>query len=191
MSLIDRPVSVRLRHLLADQAATPLLSVLTLLTLFAVAFILYSPVLTDCFVFADFTWLNAASNPDAADFFRRAFTFPRETAFEQTTPFWRPAIDAYFFAGWRVYGLEPLGWHISNVVVHGLNASLVAILVWQLTSSRLTAFMVALLFIVLPTYDIAVSWISSSAELIAAFFYLLTLVLFAAYKQNSHLNRWC
>jgi len=147
---------------------------------FVAAFVLYWPSLDDFFALDDFIWIKEATNPSATDYFRRAFTFPPAGYFEPQTPFWRPLIDVYFYAAWRVFGEEPVAYHVVNVVLHGAIATLLATLVWQLTSSWLKGFLAALLFAVLPTYDIAVTWISSATELFAAFFYLLMLVLFGA-----------
>ncbi len=151
------------------------------------ALIVYWPILSDYFVFDDYAWLNAASNPDASNFFRKAFSFPAQTPFEQRTPFWRPLVDTYFYAGWRVFGLEPAGWHVMNVLLHSANATLATVLTWKLTRSRATAIIAGALFVVLPTYEIAVSWISSATELYATLFYLLTLVL---YHQSMRAKVW-
>jgi hypothetical protein len=138
----------------------------------------------------DFIWLQAASHADAAGFFKDAFSFPPGSAFDASTPFWRPLVDTYFFAGWRVFGLEPLPYHVLNVLLHGAVASLLAVLVWQLTSSRIVAWLGGLLFVVLPTYDFAVTWVSSATELFGALFYLLTMVLYAGHLRGWG-GRWC
>lgn len=157
----------------------------TFLGLTLVAFLVYWPDITDFFALDDFIWLRAASNPDATAFFRRAFSFPAGTAFERPTPFWRPLVDAYFFAAWRSYGLDPLPYHVTNVVLHAAVGALLAVLVWQMTSSRMVAPAAGLLFVILPTYDFAVTWISSVTELLGALLYVLTLVLYAAYLRGG------
>lgn len=151
---------------------------LVLGSLFVAVFAVYWSVLRSFFALDDFTWLLAAQDPDAAGFMRGAFT-------ENATPFWRPLVDAYFYAEWRVFGFEPTGYHVSNVLIHGMNASLLAILGWQLSRSLLTGFAAGLLFAVLPTYDIAVSWVSSVTELLAVFFCLLSLALYVAHRRGQ------
>lgn len=158
---------------------------------FVAAFVLYWPSLDDFFALDDFIWLKEASSPSAADYFRRAFTFPPASYFEPQTPFWRPLIDAYFYVAWRVFGEEPVAYHVVNVALHGAIATLLAALVWQLTSSWLKGLLAALLFAVLPSYDIAVTWISSATELFATFFYLSMLVCFGAYLRGGARRSWC
>jgi hypothetical protein len=158
---------------------------LGLLGLFGEAFLVYWSFLRDFFVLDDFIWLQAASNPDPVDFFRRAFSFPDSIPVDRPTPFWRPLGDAYFFAAWRVFGLHPLPYHVVNVLLHGAIASLTAVLVWQLAGSRLAGLLAGLLFVVLPIFDWAVTWISQITELLAVFFSVLTLVLYTAYLRGS------
>ncbi|MEX2158204.1 MAG: hypothetical protein WEB04_02265 [Dehalococcoidia bacterium] len=155
------------------------------LGLFIACFAIYWPIRDTFFILDDFAWFNAASNDSTQDYFRRAFSFPDHTPFEQATPFWRPFIDLYFFVGWRVFELDPTPWHVTNIVIHSLNAILLAILIAQLTRSRVTGILAALLFTALPTYDLAVSWISSATELLAATFYLLTLVCYASFLTSD------
>ena len=150
----------------------------------------YWPYLNDFFALDDYIWLKEASSPSAADYFRRAFSFPTASYFDPQTPFWRPLIDAYFYFGWRVFGLNALPYHIVNVALHVAIATLTAVLVWQLSSSKRAGCLAGLLFAVLPTYNYAVTWISSATELFGGFFYVLTLVLFAAYLRGSGPRRW-
>lgn len=153
-------------------------------TIVAAAVILYAPFLRDFFVLDDFIWLRAAQTPDTAQFFRDATGFPSATAYSVPTPFWRPLIDAYFFVAWRLFGMNPAPYHIVNVAVHTANAVLLAVLVRQLTRSQGAAFLTALLWVILPVYDYAVVWISEATELLATFWYLLSLVLFVAFLRS-------
>ena len=156
----------------------------------ALAFVVYWPVLNDYFTLDDFIWLQAASNPDIGDLFRDAFVSTPVTSFDFPTPFWRPAIDAYFFVMWRSFGLEPLPYHVASVAIHAANGLLIAVLVWQLTTKRLASLLAGVLFLTLPTYDFAVSWISSVTELFALLFYLITMVLYVAYLKNTKNKAW-
>jgi hypothetical protein len=80
-------------------------------------------------------------------------------------------------------------YHLAAVVIHAANALLLVLLVRRLTGSRLVAFLTGLLWAVQPAYDYAVVWISEATELIATFWYLLTLVLFVAFLQDGR-SRW-
>jgi hypothetical protein len=147
------------------------------------AFALYWPYLDDFFALDDFIWLQSATNGDVADYLRGAFSFPTGSAVDVPTPFWRPLVDVYFFAAWRLFGDEPWPYHAVNVALHAGVALLLAVLVRQLSSSWGAGIAAGLVFVVLPAYQYAVVWISSVTELFGAFFYLLTLVLYAAHLR--------
>lgn len=158
------------------------------ITLAVVGVAIYWPILGDFFALDDYIWLHAAKNPDAAVFFRQAFSFPAGSLIDVPTPFWRPMVDTYFFVAWRIFGLDPLPYHITNLVLHICVALLAAVFVRQLTASSLAAISTGLIFVAMPTFDFAVTWISSVTELLAAFLYLLTLVAYTAYHGRG--GRW-
>ena len=112
--------------------------------LFGLSLAVYWPILDGFFAIDDFIWLRAAQNADVPATVRRAFTFPTDTPFERPTPFWRPLIDLYFIAGWRVFGEHATAWHVSNLVLNAANASLLAAFSWRLTKSALVSALAAL-----------------------------------------------
>lgn len=146
---------------------------------------MYRPFLDDYFALDDFIWLHAASGTDAGQFVLDALGFPDPTPYSVPTPFWRPLIDGYFFVAWRLWGSNPTPYHIANIATHGANAVLLAVLVRQLTGRRGSALATALLWSVLPSYDIAVLWISEATELLATAAYFGAMVLYTAHLQGG------
>jgi hypothetical protein len=164
-----------------------LLPALLLLTT-AVTALVYLPFIDDFFATDDFHWLRAAQNPDAADFIGRAFGFPEDTAFEFATPGWRPLIDVYFYGAYRAFGLDPLPYHLVNVLLHGANGALLGIVVWRVSGRPFAAAAASLLFVVSPSYDLVVSSISHATEMWSSFLYLAALALYAAWVTDR--RRW-
>ena len=162
-----------------------LLPTATLLCLALAGLAVYWPVLDDFFVLDDFIWLQAASNPSADDFFRDAFSFPTGTLFDAPTPFWRPLVDTYFYVTWRIFGDEPLPYHLLNLAIHVAVAGLTGLLARTLMKSALVGVATALVFLTLPAYDFAVTWISSVTELLAAMLYMLAVVLYATSRRTA------
>ena len=154
------------------------------------AFLVYLPSLDDFFAADDFVFLQAASRHDFREYVWRAVTFPHGEPFDLETPFWRPLVDAYFFAWWHLFGLDPLPYHLANVALHAAVAVLTAVLVWQLTGVRLTGLLAGFLFVVAPTHDYTVTWISDITELLAAFWYLVTLVAYSAFLRGGGRLPW-
>jgi len=163
--------------------------ILVPLGLFVLALAVYWPFINTFFALDDFTWVRVAQNADVARTVRDAFASPDPTPFQRPTPFWRPLVDIYFVVGWRLFGDHTTGWHLANLVLHSLNASLLAFLSWRLTRSAAVGIAAAVLFLLLPTYEFAVTWISSVTELLGGFFYMLGLVLYLTFLRSSG-RRW-
>ncbi len=106
--------------------------------------------------------------------------------------FFRPLISLSLFLDYRFYGLNPFGFHLTNVVLHALNAvlvSIVATLTYPLyqkrVASRIISIFVGLAFLVFPSHTEAVSWISGRTDVIATFFCLVSLVAYLVYDRHG------
>ncbi|HLG20404.1 MAG TPA: tetratricopeptide repeat protein [Bdellovibrionota bacterium] len=78
------------------------------------------------------------------------------------------AID---FAIWK---FRPFGFHLTNVLFHGLNCSLLYLFLFHLFSNRPAAVFGSLLFAVHPVHVESVAWIASRKDVLAIFFILLS-----------------
>lgn len=74
-------------------------------------------------------------------------------------------------------GLEPAGYHRTNVWLHLLNGVLVFVLICRLTGSRFVGWATAALFLVHPVQIETVAWISSRKGLLSATFMLAALIV--------------
>lgn len=75
-----------------------------------------------------------------------------------------------------LWGLWPGGYHLTNVLLHALNAVLVWVLMRRVTGSRFIAWTTAALFAVHPVQVESVAWISSRKGLLSASFILACLI---------------
>jgi hypothetical protein len=116
---------------------------------------------------------------------------------------WRPLRTANFAVDRALFGLEPAGWHLGNVALHGVNALLVWVLLLRVLGGSvpgaagrlrrgggaaadagsgarsLAAAAGAVLFAVHPVTSEAVAWVSSRGDLLAWTFVLLALEVLA------------
>lgn len=74
-----------------------------------------------------------------------------------------------------VWGLDPTGYHATNVLLHVANGVLVYFLLQQLTGSLFAAWCAAALFLVHPVQIETVAWVSSRKGLLSALFMLAAL----------------
>lgn len=108
--------------------------------------------------------------------------------------FFRPVIGLSLWIDHAVWGLNPLGYHLSNVLTHALNSFLVAVVGFLLLhalgldrlAARLAAALGGALFLVLPSHTEAVAWISGRTDVIAAFWCLAS---FCAYLIGRETRR--
>ena len=146
--------------------------------LVSISYLVYGGQRHDFFALDDFIWLHAVRTPSDLNVIKNALTFPKDSDFFVHTPFWRPAIDAYFWVMGEGFAFRPEPYHTVNIVLHGLNAVLVAWICRLFTRSLASALLAGALFAVLPTYEFAVSWISEATDLFGLFFYLLAVLFY-------------
>src|SRR4029078_13428430 len=87
---------------------------------------------------------------------------------------------------YTLWGMNPAGYHLVNVLIHAANAALFYVVARRLlaaaqpaaalTPQRLGALAAALVFAVHPLRVESVAWITERRDVLAAMFYLLTLL---------------
>jgi tetratricopeptide (TPR) repeat protein len=82
-------------------------------------------------------------------------------------------------------GLNPFGYHFSNLVYHIITVLLVFLVIRVLTGNYLVAFIAALLFSIHPVHTESVAYISGRRDILSTLFYLLGFYCFVRYRQSS------
>lgn len=80
----------------------------------------------------------------------------------------RPLVDLSWWANYRICGLEPLGFHLVNLLQHAVNAWLVGLLVFTLYREKSAAYLAAGLFAIFPIHAEAVVWLSGRYDVFCA-----------------------
>jgi tetratricopeptide (TPR) repeat protein len=96
---------------------------------------------------------------------------------------WHPLTWISHMADVQLYGLKPLGHHVTNLIFHVANTVLLLILLRRLTGSLWRSALVAALFGLHPTHVESVAWIAERKDVLSAFFGLLTLLAYARYVR--------
>lgn len=104
-----------------------------------------------------------------------------------------------------VWGLNPYGYHLTNIVLHAANAALVYLvaqrlfrIVWPGTSAagvdglRIAAALAALVFGVHPLRVESVAWITERRDVLSGFFFLLAVLMYlrACEVESRDGRRW-
>ena len=84
----------------------------------------------------------------------------------------RPIVNFSYAVDRALWGTKPLGFHVTNVLLHMLNVVLLFALARRLSEDRLAAFAAAALFAVHPMMTEAVGYIAGRSEVLCATFFL-------------------
>lgn len=146
-------------------AATPRwLPWLGALALIVCTLVAYRPALDAGWVWDDDDYVTDNATLRSADGLRRIWLEPG------ATPQWYPATFTSLWLEWQVHGLDPRGYHRTNVWLHALNA----LLVWRVLAVLAIpgAFLAAALFALHPVHVESVAWITERKNVLSGAFFL-------------------
>ena len=101
---------------------------------------------------------------------------------------WHPLTWLSHMLDCQLYGLNPGGPHVTNLLFHLANTLLVFGLLRRLTGAVWRAAFVAALFAWHPLHVESVAWVAERKDVLSAFFALLTLWAYAKYAVSSKLK---
>jgi len=94
---------------------------------------------------------------------------------------YRPVAEISFAVDHAIWGLDPRGFHLTNLLVHIANCGLVYFLTYRIFGHRRVAIFGTLLFAVHPLHTEAVVWSKVRSQLLALTFLLVSVLLYARY----------
>jgi tetratricopeptide (TPR) repeat protein len=163
------------------------------------AFILYVNTLPNAFLYDDIA--QVLNNQWITDirylpeiFFQKTWGFdPSHTQ----ASYYRPMMLLLFMAEYFIFGLEPWGWHLTNIIFHALNG-IIALLLFSTLFEKYSnkdspaslwasplSLLAALIFIAHPARTEVVAWVSAIPELSFTLFLLLSLYLYIRYRDSE------
>ena len=102
---------------------------------------------------------------------------------------WHPLTWLSLELDYEIYGLEPWGFHLTNLLLHAANGLLLFWLLESLTGRTWCSAVVAALFAVHPLHVESVAWVAERKDVLSTFFGLLALHFYARYAKSSR-RRW-
>ncbi len=89
-----------------------------------------------------------------------------------------------------VFGLDAGRHHLVNVALHAVNTVLLFLVLARMTGATVRSAFAAALFAVHPLHVESVAWVAERKDLLAAFFFLLTLWAYAGYAEKRTAGRY-
>ncbi|CAG1065804.1 hypothetical protein BAC1_01396 [uncultured bacterium] len=156
--------------------------------------LVYLPALGNGFVDWDdhvYVYENKGLALEGLDFLRWALT-------AVVSSNWHPLTLLTYVAEYSLWGMDPFGYHLVNVVFHAVNTFLVFVLgsmlfrkvLWEeertaRTGAVFAAFIAAIVFGIHPQHVESVAWVSERKDVLSGFFFLLSLILYLQQAGNS------
>jgi tetratricopeptide (TPR) repeat protein len=103
---------------------------------------------------------------------------------------WHPLTWLSHMLDVELYGMNPAGHHLTNVVLHILNTLLLLGLLSHMTGRLWPSTFVAALFALHPLHVEAVAWVSERKELLSTFFGLLSMWAYVGYARRGGVGRY-
>ncbi|MHC4141691.1 MAG: tetratricopeptide repeat protein [Planctomycetota bacterium] len=103
---------------------------------------------------------------------------------------WHPLTWLSHMLDCQIYGLNPQGHHLSNLLLHIINVLLLFISLRRLTGAVWPSALVAALLALHPVNVESVAWVSERKNLLCSAFWLLTMWAYAGYAKHPSLGRY-
>ncbi len=100
---------------------------------------------------------------------------------------WRPLRTITYLVDYKVWGLNPFGFHLTSLLWHLANITLLYFLLGLLFKDKRLPLAVCLIFALHPVQTEAVTWISSRGDLMYVTFGLLMFILHHRYRENKRI----
>jgi len=102
--------------------------------------------------------------------------------------YYRPLLNVSFMVDALTNGSLPVMFHLTNILLHIIAASLVFLLLAKLNCRRALAYFLALFFLVQPVLTQAVAWIPGRNDSLLAIFVLAAFLCFLAFQDRPRLG---
>ncbi len=98
---------------------------------------------------------------------------------------WHPVTWLSHMVDAELYDLDPRGHHLTSVAIHAFSTVLLFLLLQRISGFPWRSACVAALFAIHPLHVESVAWIAERKDVLSAFFWFLTLLLYSGYAAEQ------
>jgi len=103
---------------------------------------------------------------------------------------WHPMTWLSYALDCQIFGLNPDGYHTTNILLHAANAVLLFLILESATGLAWRSLAVAALFALHPINVESVAWIAERKTVLSMFFFLLALAAYGWYARRPGVGRY-
>jgi tetratricopeptide (TPR) repeat protein len=103
---------------------------------------------------------------------------------------WHPVTWLSLMLDYQIFGLNPQGFHLINLLLHILNTILLFLIFHRMTKSLWPSAFVACLFAIHPLHVESIAWIAERKDVLSTFFWMLTMGAYSYYVEHPGLRRY-
>lgn len=104
---------------------------------------------------------------------------------------WHPLTWISLQLDFTIHGLNPRGFHATNLLLHVANTLLLFLVLRRSTADVWPSAAAAALFALHPLHVESVAWITERKDVLSTFFWMLTLAAYVRYTRNPGPGRYC
>jgi tetratricopeptide (TPR) repeat protein len=103
---------------------------------------------------------------------------------------WHPVTCLSWMLDYQIFGLNPSGYHLINLLFHVMNTLLLFLIFHRMTKTLWPSAFVAALFAIHPLHVESVAWIAERKDVLSSFFWLLTMGAYSYYVEQPGFRRY-
>lgn len=104
---------------------------------------------------------------------------------------YQPITILSYMVEYKLWGLNPLGYHLMNLVFHLLGTLFVFLIIKKLSGNDLVAFITSLLFGIHPLHVESATWVAERKDVLYGFYFLWALYLYILHaKQEKQFSKY-
>ena len=103
--------------------------------------------------------------------------------------YYRPVVSASYAIDYAIWGLDPYGYHLTNVIIHIIACLLLfkilSALFWRYKYRNLFSLFATLIFAVHPIHTEAVSWVSGRTDSLVTLFFFASFLCYLEFTKEQ------
>lgn len=166
---------------------------INIIILAIVSFLMFSNTLNAPFIWDDKGTIENLISPEYQKHLKNPFFFLTISYWKDYTKF--HDVDAYVPVSplrmltmnidYKIWGLNPSGFHLTNILLHISNVILLYIILLRITKSKIISFFSSLLFALHPMHTESLNWIKNRVDLIATLFLFISFYSFIRFVEDK------